>query len=155
MEREAAAGVAHAAHRLAELAEDLRHLGAAAAEVLQPSVLEALATSPGPGYAWPGNVRELKNAIERAVLLGQQGEITTGFLQLGRRQQQHGGFHLQQENGTMSVSIPESGISLEAVEKALLQKSMEMAAGNKAKAARLLHLSRETLRYRLRKFNLD
>ncbi|MCA9732232.1 MAG: sigma-54-dependent Fis family transcriptional regulator [Deferribacteres bacterium] len=106
-------------------------------------------------YPWPGNVRELKNAIERAVLLGQQGEITTGFLQLGRRQQQHGGFHLQQENGTMSVSIPESGISLEAVEKALLQKSMEMAAGNKAKAARLLHLSRETLRYRLRKFNLD
>ncbi|KAA3656103.1 MAG: sigma-54-dependent Fis family transcriptional regulator, partial [Calditrichaeota bacterium] len=105
-------------------------------------------------YPWPGNVRELKNAIERAVLMGQRGEISTAFLHLGRRQELSG-FHLQQDNSGMTVSIPETGISLEAVEKALLQKSMEMAEGNKAKAARLLHLTRETLRYRLRKFNID
>ncbi|KAA3613882.1 MAG: sigma-54-dependent Fis family transcriptional regulator [Calditrichaeota bacterium] len=105
-------------------------------------------------YPWPGNVRELKNAIERAVLLGQKGKISPAQLDLGRRNGSNG-FHLQQNENDIAVNIPEGGISLEAVERALLQKSLEMAAGNKSKAARLLHLTRETLRYRLRKFGLE
>ena len=104
--------------------------------------------------AWPGNVRELKNAIERAVLLGQNGEINPAALVLGRAGA-NGGFSVEKRPDGISVSIPENGISLEAVEKAFLEKSLQMAGGNKSKAARLLGLTRETLRYRLRKFGIE
>jgi hypothetical protein len=47
-----------------------RHLGAAAAERLLDSVLDALARSPGPDYGWPGNVRELEQALRRILVMG-------------------------------------------------------------------------------------
>lgn len=105
-------------------------------------------------YDWPGNVRELKNAIERAVLLGQNGKISPDELVLGRASIQSG-FAIEKSSDGISVTIPDNGISLEAVERAFLEKSLQMAAGNKSKAARLLGLTRETLRYRLRKFGIE
>ena len=55
----------------------------------------------------------------------------------------------------VAVSLPPQGLSLEEVERSLLKQALEHSRHNKSKAARLLGLSRATLRYRLRKFGLD
>ena len=54
----------------------------------------------------------------------------------------------------LAFSIPEGGVSLEEIEKNLLQTALSMASGNQTRAARLLHLTRDTLRYRMKKFGL-
>jgi DNA-binding protein Fis len=51
--------------------------------------------------------------------------------------------------------IPESGISIEKVEKSLIEQALKMSRGNKSRAATLLGLSRATLNYRLKKFNIE
>jgi DNA-binding NtrC family response regulator len=107
-------------------------------------------------YPWPGNVRELKNAVERAVLLGSSEVITPAQLRLGRG-------HIvknfpvkvtAQGGSKISIEIPPQGLSLVELEKAAIRRALEMANGNQCQAARLLHISRETLRYRLRKYGL-
>ena len=56
--------------------------------------------------------------------------------------------------GEVRIDFPASGLSLEAVERALLVAALERAAGNQTKAARLLGVSRDTLRYRIEKYGL-
>lgn len=107
-------------------------------------------------YPWPGNVRELKNAIERAVLLGGRDRITPAQLSLGRGHIVKD-FPLKVENNSGSgikIDLPPQGLSLIELEKAAIRAAMEMAHGNQCQAARLLQISRETLRYRLRKHRL-
>ena len=99
-------------------------------------------------YGWPGNVRELKNVLERAVILTQDNTIGPEHLPV----------RLQEERASrpnVAVSLPPQGLSLEDVERSLLQQALEHSRHNKSQAARLLGLSRATLRYRLRKFGLD
>ncbi len=99
-------------------------------------------------YSWPGNVRELKNVLERAVIITQDHSI--GPEQLPAR--------LQQERPIMpqvGVSLPPQGLSLEGVERSLLKQALEVSRFNKSKAARLLGMSRATLRYRLKKHGID
>ena len=55
----------------------------------------------------------------------------------------------------MNINIPPEGISLEEVERTLLKKALIMAQGNKAKAARLLKINRNTLRYRMEKYRIN
>jgi transcriptional regulator with PAS, ATPase and Fis domain len=105
-------------------------------------------------YPWPGNVRELKNAVERAVLLGSDARIDSADLQLGAG-------HIVEEfpaqvhhNGRIQIDIPPHGISLDELEREAIKKAMRMANGNLSKAARLLHLTRETLRYRIKKYKV-
>ena len=97
------------------------------------------------GYPWPGNVRELEAIIERALLLGEGDTLETEDLPsvvcAGAAQVQ----------GAFGLEIPESGIDLEAVERSLILKAIQKAAGNVSRAARLLGLSRRTLQYRLDK----
>ena len=99
-------------------------------------------------YAWPGNVRELKNVLERAVILTQSHSIAPEHLPV-RLQQGWAAFP------TVGVSLPPQGLSLEEVERSLLEQAMERSRFNKSKAARLLGMSRATLRYRLRKHGID
>ena len=56
--------------------------------------------------------------------------------------------------GKIEIDIPPQGISLEEIEKTVISRAFEMANGNKAETARLLRISRETLRYRLRKYKI-
>ena len=56
--------------------------------------------------------------------------------------------------GSVRIDFPESGLSLEAVERALLVVALERAGGNQTRAARLLAVSRDTLRYRIEKYGL-
>ncbi len=91
-------------------------------------------------YGWPGNVRELKNAVERAMLLG-EGEMLTpeDFLAL---------------SSPLPLAIyelPAEGIDLKRLERELLRQALLRTGGNRSRAARLLGLSRHQLRYRLEK----
>jgi two-component system response regulator AtoC len=99
-------------------------------------------------YAWPGNVRELKNVIERAVILEERGEIRPDDLP---DEIKPGGRALDLEPG---FRLPAGGIDLESLERDLIRQALEQARGNKTRAAALLGLSRDTLRYRLEKYGL-
>jgi two-component system response regulator AtoC len=99
-------------------------------------------------YAWPGNVRELKNVIERAVILEERGEIRPDDLP---DEIKPGGRALDLEPG---FRLPAGGIDLESLERDLIRQALEQARGNKTRAAALLGLSRDRLRYRLEKYGL-
>jgi len=100
---------------------------------------------------WKGNVRELKNVIERAVLA-----INAEVLEA--RHLSFVGPHMSRSHGGASAGfpgeLPQEGIDLEAVIKDLIRQAMKKSGGNKAKAARLLGISKPTLVYRLQKFGL-
>jgi len=96
-------------------------------------------------YDWPGNVRELEGVIERALLLGESDRILPEDLPAAVRTR------ATTTRGNVPIDIPEAGIDLEAVERALILKALERAGGNVTRAARLLGLSRRTLQYRLEK----
>ncbi len=105
-------------------------------------------------YSWPGNVREMKNVMERAVLF-EKGEYISGdsinIIDSSTVQSQS-----QDSLSTEFIisDILEKGISLEDVEKSLIIKALEMTNNNQTKAALLLGISRETIKYRMKKFNL-
>lgn len=96
-------------------------------------------------YSWPGNVRELANAVERLLLLAEEGEVSLEDLPepLADTGEATGGFRL-----------PAGGLSWEAHERACLEQALELAAGNRARAARLLDLPYKAFLYRLQKYGL-
>ncbi len=105
-------------------------------------------------YHWPGNVRELKNVIERIMLLESDETILPEHLPLEISSTQK----VSENTKTMKslgLAMPDTGVSLEGVEKELLEKALDKAQGNQTHAARLLDLSRDTLRYRMKKFGLS
>jgi len=114
---------------------------------ISPEVLEAFAR-----YHWPGNVRELRNVIERAMILEDGNEITLKYLprsltaDLGLSSETNNN-HLTDE----LVRLPASGLSLEDVEMSLVRQALERSRGNQTKAAELLAISRDQLRYRMKK----
>jgi transcriptional regulator with PAS, ATPase and Fis domain len=94
-------------------------------------------------YGWPGNVRELRNAIERAMLLAehetlQPGDFTT----------------LTRTVSPIQFKLPAEGVDLEEVERQLLVQALERAGNNQTRAAELLGLNRDQVRYRMEKFGL-
>jgi len=120
-------------------------------------------------YDWPGNVRELKNAIERAMILEDGTMLRPDYLPFAVAQQQaaytafemssggnNGGTTAQLPDGRSlpKLFIPEGGTSLEEVERALVELAMAQADGKQTHAARLLDISRDALRYKLKKFGL-
>jgi transcriptional regulator with PAS, ATPase and Fis domain len=101
------------------------------------------------GYDWPGNVRELKNVIERAMILGEGDTLLMEDLPmeiLGQASKQGGVIE--------GIRIPQEGISLEKVEEALVRQALKMTNGNQTRAAKLLDISRDALRYRMQKFGI-
>ena len=100
-------------------------------------------------YSWPGNVRELRNVIERAMILG-EGDT----LQMEDLPMEILGQASRQGKMIEGIRIPAEGISLEKVEEALVKQALKMTGGNQTKAARLLDISRDALRYRMQKFGI-
>lgn len=127
-----------ALHLVERLCDDLRQ----PVREISPEAMQAMER-----YAWPGNVRQLRNALERILLLNDEGPIALS--------------HLPQEiqgaavDGERTVVLPPSGLSLDELERELIAQALERAGGNKTGAARLLGLSRDTLRYRLEKYGID
>ena len=114
---------------------------------ITPEALEAFRR-----YEWPGNVRELRNVIERAMILEDGYTITAKYLPRGLTGE-------SQSRGEARVdgvkpdqfSLPHTGVSLEDVEMSLVRQALERSAGNQTKAAELLGISRDQLRYRMKK----
>jgi two-component system response regulator AtoC len=97
-------------------------------------------------YGWPGNVRELRNAVERAMLLAETNELNESHFPV-----------LASATGELStgISLPAGGINLEALERSLTVQALERAGWNQTKAASLLGLNRDQIRYRIEKFELE
>ena len=100
-------------------------------------------------YAWPGNIRELHNIIERCVLLADSEVFPAQWLQLP---------HITGDTpviGNDGMYIPLDGsLSLQDMEKFILQEAMSRANNNVTAAARMLRATRETMRYRVQKYHL-
>jgi two-component system, NtrC family, response regulator AtoC len=102
---------------------------------LSPQFLEALAR-----YPWPGNVRELRNVIERAVVLGDGGEL--GLEQLPHR---------------LSVLGPAAPMreQVDELERRNLVEALRATEGNRTHAAHRLGISRRSLHYKLKKYGIE
>jgi DNA-binding NtrC family response regulator len=101
-------------------------------------------------YDWPGNVRELKNLVERFVVLENIEMILPEHLPgwiTGKSM-------TADKPADGKVAFPETGISLEEVEKDLIMQAIEKAKNNKTLAAKLLNISYDTLRYQIKKYGL-
>ncbi len=96
-------------------------------------------------HAWRGNVRELSNCIERAMIFIEADLIQASDLALFERD----------AADYQKWAVPPGGIVLDDVERQLIASALQQTDNNKSKAARLLGLSRDTLRYRLEKYGLD
>ena len=120
-------------------------------------------------YDWPGNVRELKNALERSMILEEGNLLKPEDLPFSVASGRSGTTSLSEStlNPASEVqpapgkrrlpplSIPEGGTSLEDVEHALVQLALQQSHGNQIKAAKLLNISRDALRYKMKKFGLS
>jgi two-component system response regulator AtoC len=105
-------------------------------------------------HDWPGNVRELRNAIERAMILEETSVISAASLPIAVRNSE----------AFIIASLPSysdgeprevhDGMSLADQERRLLVQALSKTAGNQTQAARILRITRDTLRYKMKKFNL-
>jgi two-component system, NtrC family, response regulator AtoC len=115
-------------------------------------------------YPWPGNVRELSHVIERAVLWSRDATLTVEHLSLAtpvRVEPDGREPPAEPANGARSAApgsaaspLPEQG-DLTQWERSLIERALREAGGNQTKAAQRLGISRDTLRYRLKKFGIQ
>ncbi len=103
-------------------------------------------------YSWPGNVRELRNLVERGVLLA-EGETLEPVDFDSMRPIAHAASAVVAD-GPAGVSLPVDGVNLEDVERRLVVMALERTNGNQTRAAALLGLHRDQIRYRIEKFGL-
>jgi transcriptional regulator with PAS, ATPase and Fis domain len=95
-------------------------------------------------YGWPGNVRELRNVVERAMLLSDAQRLETKDFAA-----------LTTTTGSgEDFELPAKGVDLEQLERSLVIQALKRAGGNQTKAAALLGLNRDQIRYRIEKFGL-
>jgi DNA-binding NtrC family response regulator len=90
-------------------------------------------------YQWPGNVRELRNIIERAVLLCQDGDISDKHLVFPDRQK----------------IVNDKMLTLSEVERSHIEHTLQLAGGNRTKAAQILGIARSTLNEKIKQLNLN
>jgi DNA-binding NtrC family response regulator len=100
-------------------------------------------------YPWPGNVRELSHVIERAVLWSQGGDLTAEHLALTRPS-----YPVGDTNRIEPSRRSAEPANLEQWERQLLEQALKEEGGNQTRAAQRLGISRDTLRYRIKKHGL-
>jgi DNA-binding NtrC family response regulator len=113
------------------------------------------------GYQWPGNVRELRNSLEQILLLEDDAVIAARHFHLrgrmmspGRPKRISGSRRAVSEDdldGDIEIDMPAEGLALQTVADALIDRTLAMCDGNVSRAARMLGVSRDQLRYRLAK----
>jgi two-component system, NtrC family, response regulator AtoC len=100
-------------------------------------------------YPWPGNVRELSHVIERAVLWSKGAILDVEHLALEVPPESE-----PSGDGALSASRP-AGMELEQWERSLIEQALRESDGNQTRAAQRLGISRDTLRYRLKKYGIQ
>lgn len=99
-------------------------------------------------YDWPGNVRELKNTVERAMIFEPGPLVTTSYLPLNLYPDS------SLNKPDIGTPIEEGSLSLEKIERKLLIQALQKAKGNKTRAAQILEITRDTLRYKIKKWKI-
>ncbi len=108
---------------------------------VEPTAMTALKS-----YGWPGNVRELRNVVERAMLLAEGTTLTlVDFPVVAGSPMRLTG----------QVDLPAGGIDLEQLERSLVVQALDRSGWNQTKAAGMLGLNRDQIRYRVEKFKLE
>ncbi|MBU1983301.1 MAG: sigma-54 dependent transcriptional regulator [bacterium] len=106
---------------------------------VSPDVMERLVQ-----YPWPGNVRELENALERAVVVAESEQLTLAMLPE----------EIQEWSPAGRAALrPLEELTLEEMERFLIEKTLERTGGNKSQAARLLNVHRRSIYNRLKKYD--
>lgn len=105
-------------------------------------------------YNWPGNIRELRNIIERAVIFEKRSGLSAHALALPKSSISQPSIVSEVKN-FQEFEIPASGISLSEVERNLISNALSQCMQNKTKAAKLLGISRDKIRYKIKKHKLD
>jgi transcriptional regulator with GAF, ATPase, and Fis domain len=105
-------------------------------------------------YGWPGNVRELENAIERAVIIASGRQIEIDDLPDAISRSAGGGTGqagraLTSSNGGLAIALPSS---MDAIERRVIEATLEYTNGDKSHAARLLNIGRKTLYRKLEQY---
>ena len=103
------------------------------------------------GHSWPGNVRELRNVIERGVLLSEGPTFPTQWLQLDPSRKPAA---KAESDGDRLVLPFDGSLSLEDMDRFIVQSALERTDLNVTAAARMLGTTRQTLRYRAQKYGL-
>jgi DNA-binding NtrC family response regulator len=96
-------------------------------------------------FEWPGNVRELSHEIERALVLGEGGDLEFSSLERSSTAEASDAPWMDRD-----FRFPESGFDLEVAINALVHRALEQSGGNVSAAARLLGVTRDVVRYRLK-----
>jgi DNA-binding NtrC family response regulator len=120
--------------------------GKLALKDISPEAQELLAA-----YRWPGNIRELRNVVERIVVLETDEIVRPEHLPAEI-------LHLKEgvpAKPASGLTIPDTGLSLEEVERNLIIQALEKAGQNKTVAAKLLGITYDSLRYQVKKFGLE
>lgn len=102
-------------------------------------------------YYWPGNVRELKNIIEHAMFLEEDPFITEKYLLIKEPTFNS----IKTLDDSIFRHLLDNGYNLKDIEKALLKAAIAKVNGNKSKAANLLGISRDIVRYKLKNIILN
>jgi two-component system NtrC family response regulator len=97
-------------------------------------------------YSWPGNVRQLGNVVERLILLAEDGKVSVDDLPAEL---------CEKRLGEQGFQLPPGGMSWRRHERRVLAQALDLAAGNRARAARLLDLPYKAFLYRLDKHGLS
>ena len=116
---------------------------------VEPRAMEALMA-----YPWPGNIRELRNFVERIMIL--ETKETIELQDLPRAMRDGTSFSPSGERvvAADAVSMPVGSMTLEEMEREAIVRALEQVSHNQVRAAKLLGISRDTLRYRMKKFGL-
>jgi two-component system, NtrC family, response regulator AtoC len=130
----------------AKYGKEVRRIGPGASDLLQ-------------AYPWPGNVRELSHVIERAVLWSSGSTLEADHLSLdvprGEAVVETPPAALAERPIDGPSPFLPAGVDLERWERAMIEQALRDSDGNQTKAAQRLGISRDTLRYRLKKFGIQ
>ncbi|MGH7807154.1 MAG: sigma-54-dependent transcriptional regulator [Thermodesulfobacteriota bacterium] len=104
-------------------------------------------------YNWPGNVRELRSTIERAVLLSEGEKLNPRYTQL---KEETGDVEIKVEkyDNSLILEIPIEDISLTKIEEKVIKEALSLNDWNQTRTADMLGVTREVLRYRMKKMGL-
>jgi DNA-binding NtrC family response regulator len=128
------------------------------------SVISAMVWEKLKAHAWPGNVRELRNVIERCVLFADSSELPLQWLQLQpeRLVKRSGDIPMLNSTGISAVQGDDHSVclaldgsmGLEEMDRFIISAALEQNQYNVTATAQMLKTTRDTLRYRIRKYDI-